>query len=122
MKTIFKIKFNKEWEEYRVQVFEDGILNKDKTYHTNDKHDAIDTMKAMKMLLVMNEKPVEEIMSKEETEKIFKRCEGASEERLKDYALQCQIHYTEYKVIATNYLMRKAIAETVLRQRKRKGI
>jgi len=46
-KVEFKIIKNKEWEEWIVEVRIDGELNKEKSYHTDDKDDAISTKKAM---------------------------------------------------------------------------
>lgn len=43
-----KMRYDSKWEEYQVQVWIDGKLDEDKTYHTNDKDDAIRTKHAMK--------------------------------------------------------------------------
>lgn len=50
--TKFKIVRDEEWEEYQVQVFENGVLNEQRTYHTDDKEDARETLKAMKMEVI----------------------------------------------------------------------
>ena len=42
-----RIYFDKEEEEYQVQVIQDGKLNIDKTYFTDDLDDALDTQAAM---------------------------------------------------------------------------
>lgn len=47
MKTTFKIVKDTEWDEYQVQVFENGNLNLERTYHTDDQQDAINTFKTM---------------------------------------------------------------------------
>ena len=48
MAATFKIVKNHEWEEWEVRVFEFGIMNKNRSYFTDDKQDAIDTMAVMK--------------------------------------------------------------------------
>ena len=48
MKTEFKIVKDSQWNEYIVQTIEDGKVNADKSYHTEDLQDARDTMTAMK--------------------------------------------------------------------------
>ena len=47
-KITFKTVYDDAWEEYQVQYIEDGVVNKDKTYHTDDYDDALETMAAMK--------------------------------------------------------------------------
>jgi len=47
MKTYFRLHKDQEWGEYQVQVFVDGVLNEDRTYHTDSLQDARDTLKAM---------------------------------------------------------------------------
>jgi len=41
------VKYDNNWEEYVVQVFINGILDDDKSYHTDDGDDAISTMHTM---------------------------------------------------------------------------
>ena len=48
METEFKIVKDSQWNEYIVQTIEDGKVNPDKSYHTEDLQDARDTMTAMK--------------------------------------------------------------------------
>jgi len=43
----FRVRFDKEWDEYQVQVRINGKLNEAKTYHTDDQDDAISTKHAM---------------------------------------------------------------------------
>jgi len=43
----FKLFYDEEWNEWQVQVFDNGILNENATYHAADKEDAELTMKAM---------------------------------------------------------------------------
>lgn len=42
-----KIKRLPETNEYKVQWFEDGVLNEDRSYYTDDQEDARMTMRAM---------------------------------------------------------------------------
>lgn len=46
-KTTFKIVHAKEWDEYQVQAFTDGVFNEARTYFTDDHEDALLTWKAM---------------------------------------------------------------------------
>jgi hypothetical protein len=46
-KVELSIKFNHNWQEYIVRWKENGSFDQDKTYHTDDRDDAIGTMKAM---------------------------------------------------------------------------
>ena len=48
----FKIYHDKDLEEYQVQVWINGTLNKDKTYHTDDREDALATKQVMQKELV----------------------------------------------------------------------
>ena len=41
--TTTKVVRNREWEEWVVQVSEDGVRCPDADYHTDDKQDAMDT-------------------------------------------------------------------------------
>lgn len=50
-KIVLKLKRDSKWEEYQVQWWEDGVLNTDKTYHTDDLQDAKDTQAAMQKKL-----------------------------------------------------------------------
>ncbi len=54
-KITFKIHYDKEWEEYQVQYIEDGVINEDKTYHTEDYRDANETLAAMKKELEVDQ-------------------------------------------------------------------
>ena len=47
METTFKIIKDNEQGEYQVQVFEDGVLNEARTYHTDDCQDAVGTLNLM---------------------------------------------------------------------------
>ena len=38
-----KVFYDRDWEEYRVKFFKDGIYVGNADYHTNDKDDALDT-------------------------------------------------------------------------------
>ncbi len=39
-----QIEYNAEWEEYRVACYEHGNYSEERTYFTDDKQDAIDTL------------------------------------------------------------------------------
>lgn len=43
----FVLKHDRNWEEYRVTVYENGKLNDARAYFTDDKDDAEGTMQAM---------------------------------------------------------------------------
>ncbi|KKM75370.1 hypothetical protein LCGC14_1390930 [marine sediment metagenome] len=47
-----RIKHLVDWNEYVVEVFIDGILNEEKSYHTDDKQDAKDTQKVMELEVI----------------------------------------------------------------------
>lgn len=47
-KTTFKLHYDKYFDEYQVRVFENGFQNHKRTYFTDDKEDAIETMATMK--------------------------------------------------------------------------
>lgn len=42
-----RVKYDKNWEEYKVFLIVDGRTLKDATYHTDDKDDAYDTAAQM---------------------------------------------------------------------------
>lgn len=42
-----KVMFDKEWEEYRTQLFIDGVHQEKADYHTDDKEDATQTAAVM---------------------------------------------------------------------------
>ncbi len=44
--TKFKIVRN-SWDDYVVEIWEDGVLNEERCYYTNDPQDAITTWKHM---------------------------------------------------------------------------
>ena len=48
----FTIKRDTEWDEWIVEVWIDGKINEAKSYHTDDKQDAIDTHIHMKQELI----------------------------------------------------------------------
>ena len=48
MKVDLKLKRLPETDEWRVSVFIDGKYSEEKSYYTDDKQDAIDTMEFMK--------------------------------------------------------------------------
>ena len=43
----FKVHHDKEWDEWQVRVYVNGVLNEARTYHTDDKEDAEVTMATM---------------------------------------------------------------------------
>jgi hypothetical protein len=56
MKKIYSIEIEKvkvtcyrdsEWKEYRVRTYIDGVLKKERDYHTNNRQDAIDSTVAI---------------------------------------------------------------------------
>jgi hypothetical protein len=47
-----KLHYDRDWQEYQVRVFINGVYSEDKTYFTDDKQDAIDTKKAMENELI----------------------------------------------------------------------
>jgi len=42
-----RLHYDKEWNEWQVRVFDDGVFNKEATYHAADKEDAVLTKKVM---------------------------------------------------------------------------
>ena len=48
MKTTFELTYDKENDEHIVKVFEDGKENENRNYYTDDRQDAIETLKAMR--------------------------------------------------------------------------
>lgn len=57
---VAKIRRDKDWNEYRVEIHSDGVHNKNADYHTDDKEDAHDTAKAMLAHAVKHAKPLGE--------------------------------------------------------------
>jgi len=47
-KVILKIVYDKIWDGYQVRYIEDGEINWNKTYHTDDYNDACETMNIMR--------------------------------------------------------------------------
>ncbi len=54
-KVTIKLVYDSQWEEYQVRYIEDGVVNEDKTYYTEDYNDALDTMVAMKKELEVDQ-------------------------------------------------------------------
>ena len=46
-KSSCKVYLDKDWDEYQCELFVKGVWQKDATYHTDDKQDALDSANAM---------------------------------------------------------------------------
>lgn len=57
---VAKVRRDKDYDEFRVEIHSDGVHNKNADYHTDDKEDAHDTAKAMLAHAVKHAKPLGE--------------------------------------------------------------
>lgn len=57
---VVKVRHDKDYGEFRVEIHSDGVHNKNADYHTDDKEDAHDTAKAMLAHAVKHAKPLGE--------------------------------------------------------------
>lgn len=57
---VAKVRHDKDYGEFRVEIHSDGVHNKNADYHTDDKEDAHDTAKAMLAHAVKHAKPLGE--------------------------------------------------------------